>query len=444
MTVYNAVADLEWTVGSDITTQLASFLSGTAVPGDTLRLDSSTRFTLTRNSGQLGIPAGVTISAVNNGGFSIPDTSFGNENNVIFSTSGANVTFDNVTVRFVNAPETGFNGSAPTNGVDYLTASFLNCSHSGLTIRNCDFDSHISIWVRLDGADDFLAEGSRFRGGKYTIYMIGDCQDARYNQCYFTEALIDCIKTIRADTTTASGWSGPRTVTPGLKAITNCAFVNSNRDAVDSTGGIFGWVCEDNVFINCGFDMKEPLRNLSPYTEANILNIDSANYGNHDIICRRGKFVAGSNGVPNIISISTELASTATTSITAFNHVNPSNILFEDCEHYIDNTATDFRFSLLKAGTEVVVTNLAVKGYTGSYTVFAEDYDAGAGQVGDAPAGWSPPVSPSSTGFTQTADGSGEPSPVWTKVEDPATGFVLTTGGVPLLIKPGRGLGRLV
>lgn len=442
MTTYRAVADLGWTPGADISSALATWISGTAQSGDELILDTTTRFDLTQaTSGEITLPANFTLSAVgyDGGGFDIQDTT--TSNNFCFIAS-AGCTFINLTVRAVNAPISGYTGLNPVAGTDYATIRFIECNVANVTVQDCDFEGQIEFWISCgNNCDDLLVQGCRLYGGKYQIYMIGDVYRPRIWGNYFEYGMIDSIKTVMSNASNPASWVGPNSDGIVVNSKNN-QFVDTNRECWDTTGGIKNWICENDMTNGAYMDLKHPIKELSdPANDASsVWTTGGPDYGNFDITVN-GLYIINS---PSPIVITNDTPTGDVISIADYSRINPKRFTFNDVKWKFTSTPTGPRLFYLKGGEGIDVDGLDIYGYSGAYDIFQEDYDAGLGGAGDAPTGWTPTLSNTSANVTQTASA---PSPDftfagWMKVGESASAnspmkfgsAILHLGGSLLLI----------
>ena len=145
----------------------------------------------------------------------------------------------------------------PANGIGG-NRMFLDAAvnSTGILIENCDFAGRTGVHVRLrNNTQDWTVRNCRFENGAWMLVISGACHDGVVEGCYFTGGFTDqngqsageCIKTLR------SGPTGPQRV-----RVTNCTFVNTTRDAIDTTGGSPYWIIENNNFWQSGIDLKSP------------------------------------------------------------------------------------------------------------------------------------------------------------------------------------------
>lgn len=414
MTTYNAVADLGLTPGTDVTSALATFFSSTAASGDALNLDSATRFRLTWNGAGFSIPTNFTVSAVDGGGFDIRSTT--TSGGTYFDMDDGCV-FDNVTFRAPLAPITGNRTANTTAGVDYDLQRAVSVSGTNCVVRNCDFEGQVELWLEINaGAHDLLIEGNRFFGGKYQNGITGDVRRTRWFQNYFEYGMIDAIKTFMSNAKVPSGWVGP-TSDGIIINFENNDFVEINRDAFDTTGGAYQYVMDGNRVFGCNFlDLKHPIKELNnPATDSSLVWNPYVQYGNVDMVVSNTYI---QDKETNAITITTDTPAGNVISIANYDRLNIRNIAITDTIwEFTSAPSGNPRFALLKGGDSISSNGLTIRGYTGSYTVWQADYDAGQGAAGDAPSGWTPDVAASSINASTTGTNTSPlPTPLWQKV----------------------------
>lgn len=461
MTVYAAVADFGWTPGADVSQLISDFFAGVpnagnnnqvASAGDTLHLDSATRFDIDYGTtGEMAMPNNFTLSAVNGGGFNIdgPDGAGGlpttSGNSFFEATSGCY--FLNLTVRATRAPSSGYTGNTPAAGTDHDLERFitLNAGAHNVIVRNCDFEGQIEQWLDIRGGgasspiNDLLIEGCRFYGGKYQVYMLGNVYRPRFRYNYFEYGMIDSIKSVLLNTSSPTGWIGTRSDGSTVNSEFN-HFKDTNRDCYDLTGGGTRWILQDDIPEPNYLDIKHPIKDLSdPATDISSVWNPYSDYGCIDMTINRVHFLRSGN----CVTITNDTPTGDVISISDYNRTNPRNISFNDCIWDITAGSGTESLIFLKGGDNISVTNLAVRGYT-NIQEFDLAYASRLGTAGYPPSGWSPTVAPSADGTTTSATNTSPlPTLGWSKVGI-GSGLVFTTGGVPLLIKPGGGLGRLI
>jgi hypothetical protein len=415
MTTYNAIADLGLTPGTNVTSALATFFSTTAAPGDVLHLDTNQLFWLTWTSPGFTLPANFSITANNGGGFDLRSST--TSGGAYFNVPNDNCLISNVTFRASTAPITGYRGANAVSGTDYNLQRAFNVTGNDFIFRNNDCQGQIEFWQEIEGgAEDPLIEGSRFYGGKYQVGLAGNIQRPRFFQNYFEYAMIDAIKTFMADASDPSGWIGP--TSDGIVVnLEDNDFVEINRDPFDSTGGAYKFVMDGNRIFRCAFlDLKHPIKELdNPSTQASSVWNPYVQYGNVDMVIRN-TYVQ--DYYQNVIVVTADTAAGVTITQANYDRLNIRNIAVEDTIwEFTSAPPGNPRFGLLKGGDGISSDGLTIRGYTGSYTVWSEDYDAGQGQGGDAPSGWTPDVAPTSTGATTTGTNTSPlPTPIWQKV----------------------------
>jgi hypothetical protein len=413
VTTYNAVADLGLTPGTDVTSALATFFSSTAAPGDVLNLDSASRFRLTWNGTGFDLPINFTISAVNGGGFDIRSSTTAG-GHYFYMNDGC--LFSNVTFRAPLAPVTGYRGQNAVAGTDYDLQRAIGIGGTDCIVRNCDLEGQIEMWLEIEGgAHDALIEGNRFFGGKYQNYVAGDVRRPRWYRNYFEYGMIDAIKTVMSNAKVPSGWVGP--TSDGIVAnLEENDFVEINREPLDSTGGAYKFVLDGNRAFRCALlDLKHPIKELNnPSTDSSSVWNPYTQYGNVDMVVRNTYI---QDYPQNAFVFTTDTPAGSGITQANYDRLNVRNIAFENVTWEFTTPPTSPRLGLLKGGDSISLDGLSIRGYTGSYTVWLADYDAGQGQVGDAPSGWTPDVAPTAINITTNAANiSPLPTPLWQKV----------------------------
>lgn len=424
MTAYTS-SGLGWTANQNISTQLASFFSSTAADGDSLLLEET--FVLNRaTSGQINMPPNFTLSATDGAGLSCTTVDTGSAALTQFY-AGEGCLFDNLTVRFPNAPNTGTTSVNPVAGTDYMRHIFIEIdSVADVEIRNCDFEGQISIWIELKGglsrgADGFLMRGCRIWGGWWQTTMSGDVYAPRFEDCYLGGAVGETIKSVLFNTNNASGWVGPRS-DGTVKNVLRCTFTGSNRDAIDTTGGVRSWVIEDNFFDGDGLDFKVPLKEANdPATiAATVWTTTEADgypiWGCYDVEVNNCYFKNISRNINFTLDIRPD--TDGYPSVSDFQRLVPQKFRFNNCkwEHLTWDAATrgGLDLTLIKSGDDIVFTNLttydkaSVAGTDVIHTSFSSP---------GTPPGWSPDVGFTVTGLVEEAGVSGIVIPGWTKID---------------------------
>lgn len=463
MAVYNAVADLGWTPGADVSQRISDFFAGVpnagnnnqvAAAGDTLYLDSATRFQLTlATSGNITLPANFTLSAVDGGGFDLQDGVTSGSGYYFTGSSGCYIY--NLTVRANGgeAGDTGYVGNSPVPGTDHNYERFIEIpigAHDAI-LRNCDFEGQIEIWVRLSGGgdsaglNDVLIEGCRFYGAKYTVWMVGKVYRPIVRKCYFERSMQDCVKAAMLFVSTPGGWVGPLSDGVVVNSKGN-HFKDQNREAWDTTGGMYKFIFEDDITNRAYMDIKIPIKELADPTNdlPNVWN-PYVKYGCNEVIVRRAHFIGTGRGRYIICTGDTRYDSGEVIGISDYNRVAPRDLTFEDCI-WERNSGDNQELFFMKQENGLVVRRLDIRGKTGDTesTIVDADWTTKLGNNGYPPSGWSPPTARDVSGTTTSATNTSPlPTLEWNKVAEsggPTTGAVFTSSSGSMLLIGGKPL----
>ena len=225
-------SDLGWTAGQDVTEQFGSVFTDRIIkPGDGLVLDHTYRI-----SGTHELPDDITISATKGAGFEVTDAT--PDRNATFLVLGDRNLLHNLTITYLDTPKPGPEaGTNPTRGEHFYPLVGIRASDvSDVRIENCRFVGSIGHHIRLINCERPRIVGCQFIGGYWTVYLMGDVNDAVFRNCVFEQCQGDGIKTGR----------GPNGTQRAV--VENCVFQDCGRDGIDTTGG---W--KDSVVRNCIF-----------------------------------------------------------------------------------------------------------------------------------------------------------------------------------------------
>jgi len=224
--------DLGWKANQDVTKEFSKLLTdGTLKAGDELVLDHKYRI-----RGSYVLPANVTLSAVQGGGFDVTDA---RENQRPLLTLDNSDTLNNLTITYLNTPELG--GRGIRHGVDFLDKQAISASGKhNLTIKNCRLEGMVAIHIRLDDCKKVQLIGCHIIGGFWAVTP--DVTDFVARRCLFEKSCGDSMK-----------------VSLRRARVENCVFQDNGRDGLDSTGGINDSVIRNSIFRRlgvCGLDIK--------------------------------------------------------------------------------------------------------------------------------------------------------------------------------------------
>ncbi len=241
MVQYNSDADLGWTAGQNVNSQLATQL-GLMSSGDILVLDDMYDYTATSS---VDIPAGVILAGGKEGaGLDFSDT--GNGQNPYFVARTGSVVRD-LTFTCSNSPDTGTNSINPQPGTDYHQREGLFViNDNNVSFVNCYISGQVTIFFDVRAGNNCAFTDMHFFGTFIQIRSLGQVDGLRVTNCLFDNPLGDGIKT-------AAGSNQQHTVDA---LIIDSVFIRPNRDGIDTTGGFYQSEVRDTIFVG-GFSSMD-------------------------------------------------------------------------------------------------------------------------------------------------------------------------------------------